>query len=167
MLAKSKLKYFSYTLVILPIATVVIFTIFKVLVYKIGQNNSYYKWIDNLVTHNSILVVILFFNYFLKNSFLLKEFIRSNLLFYISFLISLIINFLIYNLEFLHHCKANYDISFVINIFIIGTVLSSIAAFLCCYLGFKNKVRFSALDLLILFIFIVFQFFLTQGFRII
>ena len=167
MLTKSKLKYFSNILVILPIITVIIFTIIKVIVFKIWQNSSYYKWIDNLVAHNSVLLVILFFNYFLKNSFLLKEFIKSNVLFYISFLISLIINFLIYNLEFLHHCKANYDISFVINIYIIGTILSSIATFLCCYLGFKNKVRFSALDLLVLLVFIVFQFSLTQGFRII
>ena len=167
MLDKSKLKYFSCSFVILPITTIIVFTIVKLLEYKIGNESTYYKWIDNLLAHSSVLLIILLFSCVSKKNSLLKEFVKCNVIFYISFLISLLSNFLIYNLDFLHHCKFDYDISFVINIYITGVVLSSLATAMCSYLVNIYKIKFSFLDAIILSTFILMQFFLTHGFRII
>lgn len=164
MLAKSKVKYFSYYFVLLPILLGILYGVIEIFVQGFLLKDSYSGY-PTVVCCFILSVVILILNFFFKQTDLLKDISKYSMVLFASCVVSVIFFMFRFNLGFTNYCARSFDILVVRNVYAFTFVLTTITNFIFFYLIKKLNLNFTILHIAIFVCAMIVQFVFTHGFR--
>lgn len=167
MLEKSKIRYFSHYFLLLPSVVGAVYVLIQLAVDLILSDSNYWNLFTLISCCCLSFATLIFVTVFNKKSDFVKGVSSYVIILYVSCLISFILNFIRYNFGLSKHCAFNYDISFLLNVYIFAIILTTISNVIFFYVIVRLNLTFKWLYLLILLAAMIVQYFVTHSFRMI